>query len=180
MIIKSKNLNYDAYKRGLFGNKLRTWYSLDEFKASGYNKSVSLRYSGPHGGMFCAYNVIDVNDKVDEFVAMGADRNLFVVNESAPDEHLTIQGEFTHLENGYNLFYSEIKGKMRDAMKFGVSVKGLVALEMLRHYTSPNSFSDMVELIELYPYHVIEFSCYDHHLGDCIGRNTIIWEVRKY
>ena len=56
MVISNKKQNYELYKRGLYGNKLRTWYSLEEFIESGYNGTVSLRYSGNSG--VCIVHII--------------------------------------------------------------------------------------------------------------------------
>ena len=180
-MIDSKEKNFDAYKKGLFGNKLRTWYGLYDFNNSDYSGYVTLRYSGDVGASnYTAYNVLKVNDKVNEFIKNGADPKLIIINESAPDERLTIQGEITKDANGYNLFYSLQKGKMRDCLQNGIQVFGLKAKLILQHYLFQNSFNDIMELIELYPEHIIEFSTYEMKLGDCKNRNTVIWEVRKY
>ena len=45
--------------------------------------------------MYCAYNIVNPATKMDEFVKAGASSKLFVINESAPDEKLLIQGEIT-------------------------------------------------------------------------------------
>ena len=178
--ILNKKTCYSYYKKGLFGNKLRTWYSIDEYNKSKYNGMVSIRYSGGIGGMFCAYNVTDVDTTINGFISDGADVRLFVINESAPDEKLLIQGELTKNHNGYQLFYSKEKGKMRDCLKNGVTSVGLEASEILRYFLNPNSYSDIMELTDTYQDHVIEFSTYSFNLGDCRYRNTVIWEVRKY
>lgn len=180
MDISTKSINYNLYKRGLYGNKLRTWYSLNEYIKSGYNNTVTLRYSGVGGGMYCAYNIINPKLKIEEFVKQGANRDLFIINESAPDENLLIQGEITKDYRGYNLFFSLEKGKMRDCLKNGIQTNGLKSKIILQKYLFPNSYNDIMELIELYPNHIIEFSSYEFKLGDCQNRNTIIWEIRNY
>lgn len=181
MEIKNKSLMYECYKKGLFGNSLRTWYSIDDFKKSNFSgKYVSLRYQGENGGMFCAYNVTNVDTKLEEFMKKGADYGKFIVNESAPDELLLIQGEVMRNEKGLSLFYSKEKGKMRDCLVRGESVEGVCAQTILKLYLNDNSYSDMMELLDLYPNHIIEFSTYSICLGDCKHRNTVIWEVRNY
>lgn len=180
MEIINKKINYLAYKRGLYGNKLRIWDSINEYNTSDYNGEVSLRYSGNSGGMYCKYNVSDPELVISEFIKDGAEEHLIKINENAPDDNLLIQGEFTHTHLGYQLFYSIEKGKMRDCLKNGISISGISAKEMLRHYCNDNSFEDIMELINLYPLHVIEFSTYNMNLGDSKNRNTLIWEVRKY
>jgi len=37
-----------------------------------------------------------------------------------------------------------------------------------------------MELLDLYPDHVIEFSAAEVFVGDRPGRNAVVWEVRKY
>jgi hypothetical protein len=168
------------YKRGLYGNKLRTWYSLSEFYSTNHAGTFTLRYSGGVGGMYCAYDIKNVKEKADEFISKGAQSKNFIINESAPDENLLIQGEITRNQFGYSLFYSNKKGKMRDCLKDGIQVYGLEAKMLLQNYLFPSSFDDVIELLDEYPDHAIEFGAYTMALGDCNGRNTIIWEVRKY
>ena len=69
---------------------------------------------------------------------------------------------------------------MRDCLKNGIQLNGLNVKMLLLKYIYPNSFNDIMELIDIYPEHVIEFSTYEMPLGDCINRNTVIWEVRQY
>jgi len=180
MDISSKVISFDFYFKGLFGNKLRTWPTLEDFKKSGYVGSVTIRYRGDKGGMYCAYNVTNPLEVISKFVGEGANIDLFIFNESAPDEKLTIQGELTYDYRGYNLFYSTEKGKMRDCLKNGKTITGLAAKLLLQSHLFPSSLEDLMELMELYPEHVIEFSTYEMALGDCSNRNTLIWEVRKY
>lgn len=180
MIISSKSLNYELYNSGLYGNKLRTWDSVDEFKKSNYNGSVSLRYKGKLPGQFTYYNVIDVDEKLKEIISKGGRKENVVINESAPDEFLVIQGELIRNELGLHIFYSMLKGKMRDCMKSAVSASGLTVKLLLQSHLTPSSYDDLMELLDKYPDHVIEFSTYSICLGDCVGRNTIIWEVRNY
>jgi hypothetical protein len=185
MEILNKATNYELYSRWAFGNKLRTWNNVDEFFESKYPGSVSIRYRGQvkAGGMyagFTAYNVLNAHEQVHKFMAQGANPEFMVLNESAPDDRLLIQGELTLGTFGYNLFYSDIKGKMKDCMKHGIQVDGLPAKMLLQKHLFPNSYDDIMALLELYPGHVIEFSAYEMAVGDCSNRNTIIWEVRKY
>lgn len=179
--IETKTQMYREYQAGHFGNKLQTWDSLKEFKKSGYTRNIVIRYkvaSSP----FCAYNVeVKALDKMlAGFVSQGADPDLFTFNELAPDYSLTMQGEVMHDHNGVNLFFSLEKGRMRETLKKGIQISGLKALMFLRHYMNPNSFIDYEALRDIYPDSVIEFSCYDHALGNLPNRNTIFWEVRNF
>lgn len=179
-MITTKHLNFEYHRKGYFGNKLKTWYSFKEFLNDNYNEPVSIRYSGSNPGMYVVYNCTNPIQTIKEFISTGANENLFIINESAPDERLLIQGELMKDYNGYYLFYSLEKGKMRDCLKNGIHLSGLSVKLLLQQYLFPSSFDDIMDLLDLYPNHVIEFSAYELPLGDCQNRNTIIWEVRLY
>ena len=182
MEVLSKTINYNLYQRGLFGNKLRSWDNLEDYRNDDYKGCVSIRYRGLIPGQFCYYNVNEneVEQIVDDIISKGGEKVRITINESAPDEFLTIQGELTRNECGLYLYYSTLKGKMRDCMKDAISTYGLQVKLMLQYYLTPSSYEDIMDLLDLYPEHVIEFSTYSKCLGDCKGRNTLIWEVRKY
>lgn len=108
-------------------------------------------------------------------------------NETAPDDRATLQGEIRRAPGGLQFFGSERSRagygrmiRMRDALRVARSYQGLTVLFLLRKHLSPPSLDDLMELLDLYPEAVIEFSAYDLQLGTCRGRNTIIWEVRNY
>jgi len=195
--IDSKEKFYNLYEKGIFGNKLRSWKTLDEFKnkfeihkmnQSVLPKSVSLRSMQQNTGLYTKYNVKvnNIEKNIEELISLGSKREWIRINESAPDEFLLIQGEFGHFEyNGnkkpeYELTYNTRKGKMRDCMIYAKTVKGIQARQIMEQYLNIWSFTDIMELIDLYPNHVIEFSTYKYNLGTCPNRNTIIWEVRQY
>jgi hypothetical protein len=186
MVVETKKQAYALYHSGMFGNKLRTWDTVRDFVYSGYSGPVTMRYKGTvTGRAWYAYNVKSsaVAAKAKEWIAEGADPMLIVVNESAPDERLVLQGELIHTPRGFCLIRRFDKVKMRVAMTMSSAadeVIGLFALGTLRHVCTPSSFEDLMELCELYPDSVIEFSVYAMCLGNCRGRNTLVWEVRNY
>jgi hypothetical protein len=70
---------------------------------------------------------------------------------------------------------------MRDALKKQrLDAYGIAANEMIKHYMTPSSYEDFKAIVDLYPEHVVELSIYSICLGNISGRNSIIWEVRKY
>ncbi|MGE0406589.1 MAG: hypothetical protein AB7O65_09830 [Candidatus Korobacteraceae bacterium] len=186
MIVETKRQAYALYHGGKFGNKLRTWDSVRDFAYSGHAGPVTMRYKGTvTGKAWYAYNVpaSEVAARAKVWIAEGADPMLIVVNESAPDESLVVQGELIHTHRGYCFIKRFDKVKMRVAMTASGQpdeVVGIVALTLLRHVCTGSSFEDLMELCELYPDSVIEFSVYDHCLGSCRGRNMLVWEVRNY
>lgn len=180
MEIHNKKEMIRLYNKGAFGNKLRTWGSLQALHNSGYKGTVSIRVAGVAGGNLCFYGV-QISDV--EKVILGNNLDNFYINESAPDDKLLIQGEVMRdvYGRGIAIYYSRLKCPMRSALLAkGESADGIRALGILRTYLTPSSFDDLLELLDTYEGGVIEFSAYGKKLGDCRGRNTIIWEVRNY
>jgi len=182
MKIINKEMSFKLYEAGEFGNKLRTWSNLDSLLLDNYCGNVTIRYASKYG-KWCKYNVQQDRIK-NELIKMegdGADLTLIRFNESAPDDHLVIQGEI--MEDGdyqYILCYSTDKITMREAMKHPKEMLGLPVINLLKKYLSKPSMDNIERLLSLYPYAVIEFSTYDHCLGNIPGNNTIFWEVRNY
>jgi hypothetical protein len=181
VIVANKKEAYALYHGDKFGNKLRTWDSVRDFVYSGYTGLASMRYKG-HGGAWVAYNVAhdQVAATAKQWIAEGANPLWIVVNESAPDERLVIQGEIVLTHEGLSLFYSTAKAKMRIAMQTGAQVYGREANALLRRHCFPASYDDLMELLQLYPDSAIEFSAYAMKVGSCRARNTVIWEIRNY
>ena len=181
MDVKTKEQFYELWQKGLFGNKLQTWNSLEEIKQSGYGGLITIR-SKEVASAFQSYNVplMEIEKTRAEWIKQGYDPNLITFNESAPDHLLLLQGELMEYNNGLYLFYSQEKVKMREALKEGREAIGKEAEQLLRKHCNQVSFQDIMDLLQRFPGHVIEFSTYSCMLGNIPGRNTIIWEVRKY
>ena len=129
--------NFEAYQLNKFGNKLRLWTGLKEFKNSGFSGSVTFRYSAKNNGgssQFTKYDVTNHDEQIQKFIELGAEPERMIFNESAPDKYLTIQGELTHTHSGYALFYSCEKGKMRDCLINGKHLSGLNVKLILQKY----------------------------------------------
>jgi hypothetical protein len=183
--IKGKAEMYKLYEAGAFGNKLRTWTSTDAFLADDYKGLVTLRYkAAAGGGGWCAYDVPadKVTETVAQWVSEGADPALVAVNESAPDEKLIVQGDVGRLPEagGFVFNHASEKTKMRIAMKNSQHSYGIEAQTLLREQLSPNSYDDVMTLLDLYPGSIVEFSAYAMNVGQLPGRNAVIWEVRNY
>ena len=103
------------------------------------------------------------------------------MDQSMPDEHLTIQGEVMKTHLGFVLWYTTIKEPMNSALKKeSLYAEGLKAYLLLKNYLSESSYEDLIALMELFPESSIEFSSYRVPVGNLPGRNTVIWEVRDY
>lgn len=71
-------------------------------------------------------------------------------------------------------------GSWRTHMKSPRCWEGSVATLLLRQVLNPNSYDDLMTLLDEYPDHVIELSALDHCFGTVPRRNAVVWEVRKY
>lgn len=181
--IKTKEECYSLYHSGFFGNKVRTWDSIDELKKSRYKGKVSLRSRKKIGWGKAVYNlsVEDAEKKILDLNSLGVMEESITINESPPDDRLIFQGELTRNEKGLYILYSEEKMGMNDALKKRQkNVFGLKAEMMLRTFFFPGSLEHIYELLELFPEDIIEFSCYEINVGIIEPRNVIIWEVRNY
>ena len=181
--VQTKEEMYRLYYQGAFGNKLLTWSSYEDLLKSKYVGTVSMRYKGKAGGGRSAYNVKieNIPEEMASWISQGAESNLIQFNESAPDERLIFQGEIMRDLNFYHLMYSFEKTKMNVAMRNNpLTAKGLKVVTILKEYLSPNSYEDLMLLLDKYPNSVIEFSVYEMDLGCVPHRNTIIWECRNY
>jgi hypothetical protein len=170
--IPNKARAYELYLAGEFGNKLRTWANVEEFRRSGFAGEVSIR------------NAKIPNWKTRYRVPAAEAREVTVdgatFNESAPDDHLTLQGEVARTaELGLYLRYStEPNLKMKEAMAQPKHATLLRAAAFLSVHLWPSSLDDLYELLDRFPDATVEFSAFSCAVGDCLYRNTIFWEVR--
>jgi len=187
-----KSQCYRLWQSGAFGNKLRAWRTVEEWRASGHREPVTLRcLLGPGGRGPCSYDVRpdEVDGILGTWTRLGISREDVMLNEGAPDDAVLVQGEYLNdvvtLGDGElacGIFYhSLVRRKMRDALAAGArTATGLAATEILRRHMSSASYEDWQDLIGRYPGHVLEVSVYDRYLGDLPRRNALVWEVRRY
>jgi hypothetical protein len=183
MDVKTKQMSFELWHAGAFGNKLRSWNSLDELLLDKYDGKVSMRYKGTiTGKAFFCYEVPvkDIPQRMEQWINQGAIKQLITFNEDAPDRNLILQGEIQRDWRTYSLTYSTEKEKMRIAIKNARHASGVAATVIMTSCLDPSSWSDMQALLDIYKDHVVEFSTYSQDLGSVLGRNTIIWEVRHY
>ena len=174
--IKSKSQMYELYHRGAFGNKNRNWLTLEDYLTSQFQGLVALRETEKVGGK-CYYNLCreGVLSHVHEFPKG------YNISEMLPSDKLLLQGEVQRDEQGLYLFYSKALAPMRDALKQSPQhTRGLAAHLLLQNYLDSSSYEGLLELLDNYPNHVIEFSTYNCKVGEIPNRNTVIWEVRQY
>lgn len=188
--VKSKRENWQRASAGWYGNRLRSWDTLKDLRASGWDGLVTVR-SLLGGGGPCVYDVgaEEVGDVLmDLMELMGRPESDFCFNEGASDGRVLYQGEYLNdvVEVDGRVYmgafhFSTVQRKMRNALRESArTVYGLAALLALRSGLTPSSAADLEALIDAYPYHVFEVSVYSGTLGDLPGRNAIVWEIRQY
>jgi hypothetical protein len=185
MEVNSKEKNYELLEKGLFGNRIRTWHRIEDIVKSGYAGKITIRCKAKKEqlGKYLEYNIglAELAEKQREWTRKGIEQHQFIFNETPPDHLLLIQGELSLIDGIYHLSYSLEKNKpLREAIKKPQYVKGPGAKLLLRSFLNRSSYDDLLCIAEMFSGHVIEFSTYDTFVGNIPGRNTVIWEVRKY
>lgn len=177
------------WQAGVFGNKLRSWETIREWRLSNYRGPVALRCREGRGAGPCIYDVVpgEVCQAIEELQARGAREGDIMVNEMSPNIEI-LQGEYLNDVREINgeviwgyFLHSRLRMRMRHALQLAPAVScGLKSDLLLRQAMTTASYEDWQELLERYPGHVLEVSVYDRCLGDCPGRNALVWEVRQY
>lgn len=178
--ILTKKEFYDLYNAGVLGNKPLTWDSYEQILKSGWQGKVCIR--NRKGGK-AMYNVPleKLSQEIERYLKMGYSVGDLTFNQAMPDEHLLIQGELMLRPWGYYLLYSTLKKPMNIALKEEPKhANSLEALSLLKTNLWPHSYTDLMDLLDIYSESIIELGAYDIAVGDLPNRNTIIWEVRNY
>ncbi len=186
--VRDKKQNYDLWQSGAYGNKLKAWRTINEWRDSGYRGKVALRYLGRSGGGACTYNLHpkEVDAEVSKWVERGLQVERMMLNEMADGNSTVLQGEYFSgvmhaAAKPESFFFSLASVPMRLALKSAPQhTNGLRARLLLRHFMTPSSHADFVALLDQYPEHVVEVSVFERCLGDLPQRNALVWEVRQY
>jgi hypothetical protein len=172
------------YKAGEFGNRPPTFDDLSEWYTSAensfFNNDALYHIRNRASGGVGFYNV-HIDELPNKWYECQATGESFYITRMAPTEHTILQGEVIRNNYGLCLTWTQVRKPMRDALaEASFWSKGLLALEMLRHYMCPRSFEWLEWLLDEYPDHVIEFSTYGVCCGTVPNMNTYFWEVRQY
>lgn len=167
---------------GLLGNSMPSWTTVAEAQADGYHGPVMIRARRPNSPWMrpdVPQHLVD--DVIAGLVVKGADASELYLTHMTPEVGRRLNAEVWNGPDGLYLNYSTAQCNVRDALaKYGRHAERAAALVILRWALCPNSFDDVMALLEAYPDAVIELTAYDREMGDLHGRNTIIWEVRDY
>ena len=171
---------FALYQKHAFGNCLRKWQYPHDLVNSGYTGTVVLRYLDGPGGR-CHYHLPIITALMLWELETKMGHKVFF-EESMDDTAITIQGELIEGETSSGIWmqYSHKKTNMRAAMRDPLVAEGLRARLLLKHFLTPASYDDLQEVLDAWPYHVVEFTACDKQIGWTRGRNCVIWETRLY
>lgn len=178
-LVRTKPGFYKLQAMGLI-NKPRQWRSLSEIDSK-HRGTITARHAKlkSFSTIYCK-TVSEMKKAV-----RGLDTSGLIYLEDPPD-YRVIQGEFTFVSD-YYLQYTFENGPLGLRMEGSTSVaSGAPALLLLREHVDAQSYDDFHYLLDLcrddsaVQFPVIEFSVFSTCVGDVPGRNTLIWEVRKY
>lgn len=198
-IVKNKEESAYLYSEGMFGNCMPMWnywewralWETNPQHALYDDLLYVIRYKIA-GSKWCEYDktigeIIQYIDKwSDEAELLGKyyDWNLITIQPTTPDHNVILNAELSRGHQfypGWQLRYSELPMKMRPALLHGErNASGLAALEIVKKVMTPESYSDLMDLFEIYEDSVMEFTVWKDCLGNVAGRNSIVWEVRNY
>ncbi len=180
--INTKEEFYSFYYENPLINKLPMWKNYTELLNDTYRGKVGIRYSKGIGRK-TRFNVpfTKIPETLNEFELEGFNRDDVSFVIAQPDEKILILGELKLTELGLYLMYSQEKKPMKEALnKSTKHAFGLKAKMLLEHYLYPQSYSDLLTILELFPNSIVEFTAYSKNFGILPNRNTIIWEIRNF
>lgn len=176
--ILNKRQASELFGSGAFGNYVRQWDNVDQVRASGYEGMLVLRTRAAGGGGGPAVYDLSVEDAAKQ----PFDPAINYFNEQLNDQHkhVTIQGELCRGTRGLEFRYCMLNLPMRPAIEgHSQHTYGVHALFLLQTFCCGRGYDCIMDLLDAYPDHVIEFTVFDIPCG-ALDWQTIIWEVRRY
>ena len=174
--IGSKAEFFRLWRAGALGNRPRAWATAEEALASGA-PMVGFRELGTFSG------VHEIVERAAIMATAARWRRPFFIDEAAPDERNTLQGEICRTHRGWEGYLGVRTGRrMRAAMAEGLLTPRSTAtvLALLARFVDPSSRDDLDALVDLFPEATIELAAYDIDVGVIPGRNMLVWECRDY
>lgn len=170
------------YMAGEFGNRAPSWDTLDDYCRSNYRGGlIHVRNRVAGGSTWYNVRPEDVVATWDLAISKGYTAEQLYLSAMAPTELTTLQGEVWRTVGGLELTYSTVKKPMRNALaESQLHTVGITANALLFDHMNDYSYDWLRTLLDRYPDHVVEFSCYGRDWGTVPGHNTVFWEVRAY
>jgi len=171
--IRDKATTIDLFRRGFYGNSIRQWDTVEELEADSFSGRVVIR------GRMLGFQTVYAIEKRKAIVmaqCFSGGLDSYYFNEYVPSP--IFNAEIMRSERGLYMYYSNAPAPMKIALAgaplhaFGLAAK--VIVEQVS-----DQAETIWELLDKFPDHVIEFSCFGQAVGTLSWR-TIIWEVRFY
>lgn len=181
--VATKKDFYVLYKHGVLGNKPLAWSTLEELQKSSWRNPVCIRSTKGTARSNTRFNIpfSELEKELENLRQTGVKDSEMSFNQSMPDTHLLIQGEIKRTENGLYILYTTVKKPMNQGLREeSKHAFGLEAQMIMQTHLWPQSYEDVLSLLEAFPDAIIEFGAYSINVGNLPGRNTVIWEVRNY
>ena len=187
--IVDKSSMYRMLAAGAFGNTVPQWFDIGEWRCDPEHQRYEwwgVRTMTPGGpctlnchfldvirvalGYEDAGHQINISPMIDKFCTVTAWLELW----DSPNG-LVVEGvEYPDTAGGWTW-----RNSMPDPAKRR-RWEGTQARMVLRRHLNENSLSDVRELLEEYPDHILELSSTDRCFGTVEHRNHIVWELRQY
>ena len=184
MKLDSKADNIRALAMGLFGNAPIQFDSLEEIAEAvdrGEIDACQPMVVRPRAaGGRCWYDVSVMGWFLDHSMESGFDASRYYFNLPIDKSSVTLNAEVTRSADHLEMTYATVQDHMRPALaKHGRRATGLTAEMILRHFCCDRGYETIKDLLDMYPDHVVEFTCMNRPYGT-LGWGTVVWEVRSY
>jgi hypothetical protein len=181
-MIKTKQQMYELLAAGRLGNTVPQYFDLPTFFAN----AGSIRYWGirsltPGGPCHLNVNAYLVPSIIrQEYIPGTYNISMMVDQIYTVTAWLEIWDSPTGLVV-YGIEYPPRGTSWRkDMPSMGKQYEGIAAHMLLRKHLNPNSYSDVMDMLDTYPNHIVELSALENCLGTVPHRNHITCEVRDY
>lgn len=188
MTITNKRDMYELLREGKLGNTLPMAMSPHEWanspiKAQYYLWGIRSMLPGGPGALnvpraealnWCyqkglhLFDEVNISPMVDQWATLRAE--CFEGPDGFTLEYIPPNRDVNHLPHPWRDGFRLHRRRLTNTL----------AREYLKQFMNENSYEDLKLLLDLYPGHVIEFSCLNRCVGSAPNRNAIIWEVRNY
>lgn len=181
--ITSKRQMYDPLSRGMLGNTIRQFFSVEEWRASGEAElypAWGVRTLAPGGPcrLYCPTAEVEATASLPEYRAAGV--NISMMVDSV--RRNTLMADLFMGTHGLELYgiVNPPPGTnwRKDMPSMGRTYRFTAVRCILESVLTPSDREDLSELLEMYPGHVVEFSAYDRPVGIYPHRKAVVWEVR--
>jgi len=182
MKITNKEQYFQLASQGLLDNTLRTWKSKEDASVSNCPRFVIRSRTG---GEHRRYDVAreDLDQTVVGMVAKGADVRELIFSEWMFMDHFIIGGDVIMRQNNeIELTYTfDRAASIREtlASKEAKTATDFKAEAILWDYLDRDSYIRIINLMNVWRDHVIEFALFDYPSG-MFNRPLIIFEIRCY